>query len=128
MLAWLLERNFAKAERQMGVSLDYVRYIARVSRRSHDLGETAQFDRILVIADGRIVESGTPGELAARPGSRYRSLLDAEERLRKRLWADRAWRTVRIENGRLMPVADAELRAGSAAASAAHQRDERGNE
>jgi ATP-binding cassette subfamily B protein len=68
---------------------------------THDVGETASFDRILVIADGRIVETGTPADLAAQPGSRYRSLLDAEKRLRERLSSDRTWRTVRIENGRI---------------------------
>src|SRR5262249_12354919 len=54
---------------------------------THDVGETQDFDAVVVIEDGRIVESGLPQSLAARD-SRYRSLLDAEERLRKGMWAD----------------------------------------
>jgi ATP-binding cassette subfamily B protein len=95
---------------------------------THDIGETAGFDRVLVIADGRIAEDGTPAGLASQPGSRYRTLLDAEERLRQRLWADRAWRTVRIENGRIVPMPDAELRAGSSATRHAPHPNERGSE
>jgi ATP-binding cassette subfamily B protein len=95
---------------------------------THDIGETAGFDRVLVIADGRIAEAGTPAGLASQPGSRYRTLLDAEERLRLRLWADRAWRTVRIENGRIVPMPDAELRAGSSATRHAPHPNERGSE
>jgi ATP-binding cassette subfamily B protein len=68
---------------------------------THDIGETASFDRVIVVAQGRIVEDGTPSELAGRPDSRYRALLDAEAGLRARLWADPAWRTIRLVDGHL---------------------------
>ena len=45
---------------------------------THDVAETAGFDRVLVVDDGAIVEDGTPAELAARPVSRYARLLAAE--------------------------------------------------
>ena len=55
---------------------------------THDVGETASFDRVLVVSSGRVVESGAPAELAAQAGSRYRAILDAETTLRQRLWAE----------------------------------------
>ena len=41
---------------------------------AHRLSTLAHFDRIVVMAAGRIVDQGTPAELAARPGP-YRELL-----------------------------------------------------
>jgi ATP-binding cassette subfamily B protein len=71
---------------------------------THDVGETASFDQVLVVSSGRVVESGTPADLAARPGSRYRAILDAETTLRARLTADPSWRTLRLEDGRIEPA------------------------
>src|SRR6185295_17627595 len=68
---------------------------------THDIAETAGFDRVVVIAEGRIVEEGKPVELAARAGSRYRSLLEAEAAVAERLWANPAWRVVRLDHGTL---------------------------
>ena len=45
---------------------------------THDIGETERFARVLVVADGQIVEDGAPDVLRARPGSRYAALLEAE--------------------------------------------------
>ena len=70
---------------------------------THDIGETAGFDRVIVIDRGRIVEQGAPASLAAREDSRYRALLDAEAVVRERLWANPSWRTVRLEEGRALP-------------------------
>jgi ATP-binding cassette subfamily B protein len=69
---------------------------------THDIGETATFERVVVLAHGRTVEDGAPARLADREGSRYRSLLDAEAELRLRLWSDPSWRTVRLEGGRIV--------------------------
>jgi ATP-binding cassette subfamily B protein len=49
---------------------------------------TQAFDRVLVMEGGRLVEDGAPEVLATQLCSRYRALLDAEARIRKRLWAD----------------------------------------
>jgi len=68
---------------------------------THDIGETSSFDRVIVVAHGRIVEDGPPSSLAALAGSSYRSLLDAEAALRLRLWADPSWRTIRLADGKL---------------------------
>ena len=44
---------------------------------THDLAETRLFSRVLVLEHGRIVEDGSPVDLAARP-TRYRQRLQAE--------------------------------------------------
>lgn len=67
---------------------------------THDVGETLNFDRVLVIEDGRIVEDDAPHRLAAG-ASRYRQLLDAETHLREQLWRDPAWRRLRLRDGRI---------------------------
>jgi ATP-binding cassette subfamily B protein len=68
---------------------------------THDIGETARFARVLVVADGQIVEDGPPDVLRARAGSRYALLLHAEERVRAASWSAAAWRRVRLEGGRI---------------------------
>jgi len=68
---------------------------------THDIGETARFARVLVVADGQIIEDGAPHELRARPGSRYAQLLHAEERVRAASWSAAAWRRLRLEGGRV---------------------------
>jgi len=68
---------------------------------THDIGETERFARVLVVAEGKIVEDGAPAKLRAWPGSRYAALLKAEERLRASAWSAAAWRRVRLENGRV---------------------------
>ena len=81
---------------------------------THDVGETLDFDRVLVIEDGRIKEDGPPAKLAARAGGRYRSLLDAEEEVRKTLWMGAMWRRVFLRAGRILEQ--------TAAAGAARRR------
>ena len=69
---------------------------------THDVGQTRSFDRVLVIEHGRVVEDGPPADLAARPGSRYRAMLEAEEAVASGLWASGQWRRVRLDQGRLV--------------------------
>ena len=69
---------------------------------THDVGETQAFDRVLVVEGGQIVEDGAPADLAARPGSRYRALLEAEQEVREGLWSSGIWRRLRLEEGRLV--------------------------
>src|SRR5262249_22392668 len=68
---------------------------------THDVGDTSDFERVLVIDQARLVEDGAPAELASRPGSRYRALLDAEHAVRHGLWANRRWRRLRLDGGKL---------------------------
>jgi len=68
---------------------------------THDVSECEDFDRVLVLEKGRLVEDGAPSELRNRQGSRYRRLLEVEEELSE-FWSDGSWRTFRLENGRLV--------------------------
>ncbi len=68
---------------------------------THDVGETALFDRVLVVEGGRIVEDGSPGVLAAAD-SRYAALLAAERETMAELWGGEGWRRVAVADGRAM--------------------------
>jgi ATP-binding cassette subfamily B protein len=69
---------------------------------THDVGETQAFDRVLVMAGGRIVEDGNPTDLAAQPQSRYRTLLEAEVAVRQGLWSHGRWRRLWLNDGRVI--------------------------
>jgi len=101
----ILDEPFRGLAREQRAAL-----LARARRRwsdatlvcvTHDIGETERFARVLVVAEGKIVEDGAPAKLRAQPDSRYASLLKAEERLRASAWSAAAWRRVRLENGRI---------------------------
>ncbi len=68
---------------------------------THDVGETSDFERALVVEEGRIVEDGNPRDLAALANSRYRDLIEAEQMVREKLWASREWRHLEIDAGKL---------------------------
>ena len=68
---------------------------------THDVGETLNFPRVLVIEDGRILEDGSPPILAQKIGSRYHALLEAEDHVRVGLWEGAGWRKLTIDQGRL---------------------------
>ena len=101
----ILDEPFRGLAREQRAAL-----LARARRRwseatllcvTHDIGETERFARVLVVADGKIVEDGAPDALRARPGSRYAALLDAEQRVRAASWAAASWRKLRLEGGRI---------------------------
>lgn len=71
---------------------------------THDVSAVLQFDRVVVMEAGRIVEEGAPGELVSRADSHLRALLTKEESVRRTLWQDSGWRRLRMERGRLMDV------------------------
>ncbi len=68
---------------------------------THDVGQALAFDRVLVLAAGRIVEQGAPRDLAALPDSHFARLLAAERRLAAELWQGRGWRRLRLAGGRI---------------------------
>jgi ABC-type bacteriocin/lantibiotic exporter with double-glycine peptidase domain len=101
----ILDEPFRGLAREQRAAL-----LARARRRwsdatllcvTHDIGETERFARVLVVADGQIVEDGAPDVLRAQPGSRYATLLAAEQRVRTSSWSAAAWRRLRLERGRL---------------------------
>ncbi|MBL0116585.1 MAG: ABC transporter ATP-binding protein [Sphingomonadales bacterium] len=67
---------------------------------SHDIAETLDFDRVLVIDDGRIVEDGKPIELA-QAQSQYRDLLHAEESVMQTMWGASTWRRWTVSDGQV---------------------------
>jgi ATP-binding cassette subfamily B protein len=83
---------------------------------THDVGETRDFERVLVVEGGHVVEDGSPECLAVDRGSRYRSLLDAEKEVREELWSSAVWRRLWLEDGRLKKEPNHEK----------HERHERG--
>jgi ATP-binding cassette subfamily B protein len=68
---------------------------------SHDVEQTQDFERVLVIEKGQIVEDDAPSALIAQPNSRYGALLVAEEAVRRGLWESPEWRHLWLSNGRL---------------------------
>jgi ABC-type bacteriocin/lantibiotic exporter with double-glycine peptidase domain len=68
---------------------------------THDVGETLEFDRVIVVEGGRIVEDGAPRTLAGE-SSRYAAMLAAESAVRSGLWSGSTWRRLSLEGGRLV--------------------------
>jgi ABC-type multidrug transport system fused ATPase/permease subunit len=58
---------------------------------THDVAQTQEFDRVLVIEGGRIVENGPPKELLAKDKSRYAELLRADLDNHQLLWRSGTW-------------------------------------
>jgi ATP-binding cassette subfamily B protein len=69
---------------------------------THDVAETESFARVVVLDEGCLVEDASPSDLAARPDSRYRALLDVEARLRASMWSADVWTRVRLERGKVI--------------------------
>ncbi len=74
----------------------------------HDLDATLQFDRILMMEKGKIIEDGSPRELAQTANSRYREMLESEKRHQETLWSPRSWRQARIHAGQWVEFQQAE--------------------
>ena len=68
---------------------------------THDVHDTLAFDRVLLLAEGAIVESGNPRALAAQPESRYGRMLREEIEARE-LWSEsQTWRHLRLDRGEI---------------------------
>jgi ATP-binding cassette subfamily B protein len=93
---------------------------ATIILATHDVGATLNFDRVLVLVEGKIVEDAPPSELADHPASRYAGLLRAEREISHRLSGAGEWRRLRLEDGRIVPSAAA-APSGSMAQSAPRQ-------
>ncbi len=71
---------------------------------THDVGQTTDFERILMMDQGRIIEDGAPQTLLDQTDSRYRQMLEAEESVREKMWAGDHWRHIWLENGQLVEL------------------------
>lgn len=67
---------------------------------THDIKTACDFDRVLVVEDGRVVEDGDP-QVLLRGQSALARLLEAEEAAFESIWNASIWRHLRIEDGRL---------------------------
>ena len=68
---------------------------------AHRLSTVSNFDRIVVLQGGRVIQDGAPAELTRKPDSRLRALLDTERELRDGLESARSWRRFRLDDGRI---------------------------
>ncbi|HEY0250203.1 MAG TPA: ABC transporter ATP-binding protein, partial [Kofleriaceae bacterium] len=69
---------------------------------THDVEHTQEFDRVLVVENGKIVENGSPKELMENEGSRYAELLRADKDNHSLLWGGAKWRHWWLADGRLI--------------------------
>ncbi|WP_426730757.1 ATP-binding cassette domain-containing protein [Myxococcus faecalis] len=69
---------------------------------THDVEHTQEFDRVLVVENGRILENGSPKELLANQESRYAVLLRADQENRTLLWGGGRWRHWWLSGGQLV--------------------------
>jgi ATP-binding cassette subfamily B protein len=68
---------------------------------THDVADTALFERVVVVEGGRVVEEGPPAVLGAVPEGRYAALCAAEDAVRRGLWSGPSWRRWRVGEGQL---------------------------
>ncbi len=101
----LLDEAFRGLDRAMRkrLSADLRRELrtSTVLEVTHDVADTASFDRVLVIEDGRVLEDGPPAALLANPASRYRRLFDADVATQQRLWGGPEWKRIVVGSGRV---------------------------
>ncbi|OWY70199.1 hypothetical protein B7486_15460 [cyanobacterium TDX16] len=71
---------------------------------THDVEDTRFFDRVVVMAGGRIVEQGTASELASRADSAYAQTLQAAGELQRDLQEIADWRRVTLSGGIISPA------------------------
>ncbi|WP_444899786.1 ATP-binding cassette domain-containing protein [Microbulbifer sp. VAAC004] len=74
---------------------------------THDISETKDFPRVLVVEDGQIIEDDAPANLETQTESRYVQLLTAEKRLWQECWQSADWRHLRMEQGRITELQSA---------------------
>lgn len=67
---------------------------------SHDQHSALDFDRVLVIDQGRVIQDGNPKALAQEPGL-FNDLLKAEQEIHQALWQHKDWRHLSLDQGQL---------------------------
>lgn len=71
---------------------------------SHDVADTLEMDRVLVVDGGTVVEDGTPRALLADANSRFRALAEADRALLEGVWGGEQWRRVRVQSGSVVEM------------------------
>jgi ABC-type bacteriocin/lantibiotic exporter with double-glycine peptidase domain len=75
---------------------------ATIIEVTHDVADTGDFDRVVVIEGGHIVEIGTPAELLARSDSRYAELVRSDVRVEQEIWGAPSWRRLVVRDGKVV--------------------------
>jgi ABC-type bacteriocin/lantibiotic exporter with double-glycine peptidase domain len=68
---------------------------------THDVDETLDCDRVLLLQSGRVIEYDTPAALMAAKDSFYNRMREANRETREELWESDVWRRLELRNGRL---------------------------
>ncbi len=71
---------------------------------SHDLEETRELPRVVVMAGGKIVEDGAPEQLLADPAGVYATMLAHERCVHAQLWRRADWRRLHVAAGTVHEV------------------------
>ncbi len=66
---------------------------------THDVGSALDFDRVVVVEGGAIVECGPPKDLLAAGSGRFFELHEAERLLLEQRWNDPSFRRLRVDEG-----------------------------
>lgn len=68
---------------------------------THDIEETLDFPRVVVVDAGAIVQDGPPRELADAAEGPYATMLAREREVHAELWRRADWRRIAIDEGRV---------------------------
>lgn len=68
---------------------------------THDIGDTLEMDRVIVVEDGVVAEDGSPEELLAAEGA-YHALFHADRSALDEVWGRPEWRRYALDDGRLV--------------------------
>ncbi len=68
---------------------------------THDVDETADCDRVVVMQAGRVVEYDTPDALIARGDSLYNRMRESSRGIRDEIWGSPMWRPFELRNGHM---------------------------
>ena len=95
-------------DRRRSVLADARRHFreATVLAITHDIADTLEFDRVLVMEGGRIVENGVPRHIVSDERTRYAALLREERLVQSDVWSHPQWRRLRMASGRLTQPAE----------------------
>jgi len=69
---------------------------------SHDVQDTINFDRVMVMAQGKIVEDAAPNNLLLTKDSMYGAIVNNEQNIRQSFLNKVQWRKWWIENGEMV--------------------------
>ncbi|MEA2166662.1 MAG: hypothetical protein QOK37_4789 [Thermoanaerobaculia bacterium] len=68
---------------------------------THDVDETVDCDRVVVMQGGRVIEYDTPAVLIAHAESLYNRMRESNRAIREEVWGSAVWRPIELRNGRI---------------------------